>query len=163
MVKNIKLLVEEYFNSTEQMNMLMKSYEKQKNKDDKAYEARQQFLSSILGRNTYNKYVNNGVFAPLPLSALHLTISDFSKLINSKDLELITKVINEIGKSYARNDFNIVNVSETNKVIQTNIVLKTLDNIIDFLMVVKKAVKKVCKTEEMNWSAITMKFRNYLK
>ena len=61
------------------------------------------------------KYVNNGIFAPIPLSALHLTVNDFLKIYNSKtkkyDIELTKLLIEEINKLYPRNDFNVIEIS----------------------------------------------------
>lgn len=162
-----KFLFEDYIDSTEQMNMQLKNLEKQQKKDDKAYPAKKELLISILGRNTYNKYANKNTFAPIPLSAFHLTTNDFLKIYNSKtrkyDMELTLQLIDEIKKLYPRNDFNVVQVSENNKMIQTNIVFKSLNDIIQFFMNIKTAVKKIYKSEDINWTAITMKFRNYLK
>jgi hypothetical protein len=162
-----KFLFEDYFNSTEQLNMQLKNYEKQQRKDDKAYPEKQALLISILGRNTYNKYANTGTFAPIPLSALHLTVNDFLKIYNSKtkkyDMELTLQLIGEIKKLYNRNDFNVVEISENTKVIQTNIVFKTLNDIIQFFLNIKTAVKKIYKSDDINWTALTKKFRNYLK
>ena len=76
---------------------------------------------------------------------------------------LTLQLIDEIKKLYARNDFNVVEVGENNKMIQTNIVFKSLNDIIQFFMNIKTAVKKIYKSEDINWTAITMKFRNYLK
>ena len=56
MNKNIKRLVEDYFSGTEQMNMSINNQAKAQRKADKAYEGRQQFLITVLGKATYNKY-----------------------------------------------------------------------------------------------------------
>lgn len=164
MIKEIKLLVEDYFNSTEQMNTVLKNQQKLQKKIDKNFDSRQQFIKSILGKITYNKYVNNGIFAPIPLSALHLTYTDFLSLysIKNNNEELMNKFLSEIKKSYTRNDFKMVNNGITD-VLQTNIVFKTLDDIIDFLMLIEKTFKKIYKIDKINWNQIAKKFRNYLK
>ena len=164
MIKEIKYLVEDYFNSTEQMNTVLKNQQKLQKKIDKNFDSRQQFIKSILGKITYNKYVNNGIFAPIPLSALHLTYTDFLSLysIKNNDEELMNKFLSEIKKSYTRNDFKMVNNGITD-VLQTNIVFKTLDDIIDFLMLIEKTFKKIYKIDKINWNQIAKKFRNYLK
>lgn len=163
----MRKIFEDYINSTDQLNMQLKDYEKQQKKDDKAYEERKALLISILGRNTYNKYANRGTFAPIPLSAFHLTVNDFLKIYNSKtrkyDMDLTLQLIDQIKLLYSRNDFNVVEVSENNKIIQTNIIFKSLNDIIQFFLNIKTAVKKIYKSDDINWTALTMKFRNYLK
>lgn len=165
-MNKFKRLFEDYINNTEQMNMQLKNYEKQQKKDDKAYPQKKELLISILGRNTYNKYTN-GIFAPIPLSALHLTVNDFLKIYNSKtkkyDIELTLLLIQEIKKLYSRNDFNVVEIGQNQQIIQTNIVFKSLNDIIQFFLNIKTAVKKIYKSEDINWEALTKKFRNYLK
>lgn len=164
MIKQIKYLVEDYFSSTEQMNTVMKNQQKQQKKFDKNNEARQQFIKNILGKITYNKYVNKGVLAPVPLSALHLTYDDFMSLysVKNNDEVLMDKLITEIKKSYNRNDFKFVS-NGVNEILQTNIVFKTFDDIIDFLFILEKSFKKIYKTDTVNWNNIAKKFRNYLK
>lgn len=163
----MRKIFEDYSNSTDQLNMQLKNFEKQQRKEDKAYPEQKQLLISILGRNTYNKYENSGTFAPIPLSALHLTVNDFLKIYNSKtkkyDMDLTLQLIGEIKKLYLRNDFNVVEISDNNFIIQTNIVFKSLTDIITFFLNVKAAVKKIYKSDDINWTALTKKFRNYLK
>ena len=74
----------------------------------------------------------------------------------------MNKFLSEIKKSYTRNDFKMVNNGITD-VLQTNIVFKTLDDIIDFLMLIEKTFKKIYKIDKINWNQIAKKFRNYLK
>ena len=167
MTKKLSALFEEYYSNTDQLNMLLKNYEKQQKKADKKQPEKQALLISILGKYTYNKYVNNGIFAPIPLSALHLTVNDFLKIYNSKtkkyDIELTKLLIEEINKLYPRNDFNIIEISQNTYNIQTNIIFRSLDDIIQFFLNIIKAVKKIYKSDDINWTMITKKFRNYLK
>lgn len=173
MIESIKLLVEEYMGSTDQMNASIKNQSKESKKADKNYEVRQQFLISILGKATYNKYVNKGTFAPVPLSALHLKLDDFFtmlpenagikiKSIEEADLTNTDKVISELRKIYARNEIKFINCG-TAYVLHTNIVFKTLDDIIDFFFNIMKAVKKVTKSDKIVWKYLIKKFRDYLK
>jgi len=74
----------------------------------------------------------------------------------------MNKFLSEIKKSYIRNDFKMVNNGITD-ILQTNIVFKTLDDIIDFLMLIEKSFKKIYKIDVINWNQIAKKFRNYLK
>ncbi len=167
MTKKLSALFEEYYSSTDQLNMLLKNYEKQQKKADKKQPEKQALLISILGKYTYNKYVNNGIFAPIPLSALHLTVNDFLKIYNSKtkkyDIELTKLLIEEINKLYPRNDFNVIEISQNTYNIQTNIIFRSLDDIITFFLNIIKAVKKIYKSDDINWTMLTKKFRNYLK
>lgn len=176
MVNSIKVLLEDYFNNTEQMNMLLKNYSKEQKKASKAYDQRQEFLKSILGKVTYNKYTNKGMFAPIPLSALHLTFEDFYYLFpennikmrpmdNEVGIEKVQKLISRINKEYPNNGIKLLDngVSYT---ISSNLVFKRLDNIIDFLMIIQKNVLKITSNKnnpQVNWKAMLKKFRNYLR
>ena len=163
-----KKLVEGYYNdSTEQMNSILKSSNKSMKKYQEEYEERKNMICSILGKATYNKFNNNGIFAPVPLSALHLTLEDFAKLqvgfnYSKFPMNNAITLVGYISKNYYRNTFKIIDNGYTN-IINTDIVFKTLDEIIDFFMIVEKLFIKVYKTRKMNWTAIVRKFRNYLK
>lgn len=171
MNKNIKLLVEEYFNSTDQMNNTINQYNKDLNKLSKKSEERYSFITSVLGKQTYNKYSNKGVFAPLPLSALHLTFNDFYYLNNNINKRLKTlddmyeektiKLITSLSNMYPGKDLRLTNTGIT-RILMTNIVFKTIDDVIDFLINIKKAYKKIYKDDNINWKNITIKFRKYL-
>lgn len=176
MVNSIKVLLEEYFNNTEQMDMLLNDYQKQQKKASKAYDSRQEFLKSILGKVTYNKYQNKGMFAPIPLSALHLTFEDFYYLFpennikmrpmdNEAGVEKVKKLIARINKEYPNNGIRLLDngVSYT---LSSNLVFKRLDNIIDFLQIIQKNVLRISSDKTnptVNWKAMIKKFRNYLR
>lgn len=176
MVNSIKVLLEDYFNNTEQMDMLLNDYQKQQKKASKAYEQRQEFLKSILGKVTYNKYLNKGMFAPIPLSALRLTFEDFYYLFpennikmrpmdNEEGIEKVKKLISRINKEYPNNGIKLLDngVSYT---ISSNLVFKRLDNIIDFLQIIQKNVLRITSEKihpVVNWKAMLKKFRNYLR
>lgn len=170
MVESIKLLLEDYFNNTDQLNMLLKNHEKEQKKANKKYEQRQQFLIAILGKITYNKYVNNGTFAPIPLSALKINYNDiyFLNALNKKvsteeSYPIVSKFISELRTIYYRNELKLVDNGSSYEIL-TNIVFKNLDDIIDFFINIKKVYKKVYKTEEnLDWKTFIQKFRNYLK
>ena len=170
MNKNIRLLVEEYFNSTEQMNNLLKQNQKELNKFNKNNDSRQEFIKAVLGKQTYNKYTNKGTFAPLPLSGLHFIFDDFYYLNNdlkkSKTLDPVyekktEKLISLLNKYYDGKEFKFV-YSGVNNILSTNIVFRTIDEVIDFLTNIKKAYKQVYKSENINWTYITKKFRKYI-
>ncbi len=165
MVKYIKYLIESYFNETDQLNNELKNIRKEENKNLKQSEQRENFLKTILGKITYNKYKNNGTFAPLPLSALHLDIDDFISLnpnVVDVDSKLLDKFIYNINKYYSNNKI-VFTDNGYNKVIQTNIVFNRLSNIIDFFINIQKAYIKTYKDENINWKSFIKKFRNYLK
>lgn len=159
-------LVLEYFdNQNTQLKELLKDCEKENKKYSKLAGPRKEFIISILGRNTYNKYTS-GEFAPVPLSALSLTLNDFARLSketkNDPDNEKVKKFIQEFRKSYYTKDVNFVNNGIT-LALQTNIVFRKLDDIIDFFYNVFKAYKKIYKNEDIDWTIFVKKFRNYLK
>ena len=162
----VKQLILEYFDDQNtQLKNLLKDCEKAQKKYDKNSGPRRDFIISILGKNTYKKY-SIGEFAPVPLSAFGLTINDFAKFSKdtkkNPDDERVKKFIQEFRKFYHSNDVNFVNNGVT-LALQTNITFKKLDDIIDFFYNIFKAYKKVYKSEDIDWSLLVKKFRNYLK
>ena len=164
MIKEIKLIVEDYFNNTDQMNNVLKSYDKQQKKYNKEFDQRKQYLMKILGKITYNKYANNNIFAPIPLSALHLTYKDFTTIRSVKEYnpEKVEKFIQEFKKLYSNNEFKFINNGNID-VLQTNIIFKSLDDITNFFINFEKTYKKVYKDDFIQLTNIIKKFRNYLK
>lgn len=171
MINSIRLLVEDYFSSTEQYNQLMKSQAKAEKKSSKEYESRQNKLKSILGLITYNKYSNKGTFAPIPVKALNLSFDDFYYLNpNNKksdydiNQEKTIKLVNELKKVYYRNDFKLFDTGSKLK-LETNLVFKTIDDMIDFFINIEKCYKKVYhENKEISKNdKIVKAFRNYIK
>lgn len=175
MNKNIKLLVEDYFSGTEQMNMSIKNQAKAQRKADKAYEGRQQFLITVLGKATYNKYARKENFAPIPMSALHIKFTDLYYLFmennvkmrpmdNADGIERVKKLIAFLNKVYSRNEFKLLD-NGVDYNVHTNLVFKSLDDIIDFFQVLQKGVLKITKVNnpQISWKTIIKKFRDYLK
>ena len=175
MNKNIKLLIEDYFSGTEQMNMSIKNQMKVQKKADKAYEERQQFLISVFGKATYNKYVKQENFAPIPMSALHITFNDLYYLFtvnnikikpmdNADGIERVKKLVQFLNNVYTRNEFKLLD-NGVDYNVYTNLVFKSLDEIIDFFKSLQKGVYKIAKTNKLmiNWKPIIKKFRDYLK
>ena len=107
-----------------------------------------------------------GDFAPIPLSALMLSYDDFAAFsIETKknpDDDRVKKLISEFRKIYYSNDVNFVN-NGVKKMLQTNIIFKSFDDIINFFFNIFKIYKKVYKNEDINWSILVKKFRGYLK
>lgn len=162
----VRHLILEYFdNQNTQLKDLLKNCEKEKKKYDKLSTARRDFIISILGKNTYMKYTK-GDFAPIPLSALMLSYDDFAAFsIETKknpDDDRVKKLISEFRKIYYSNDVNFVN-NGVKKMLQTNIIFKSFDDIINFFFNIFKIYKKVYKNEDINWSILVKKFRGYLK
>lgn len=175
MNRSIKLLVEDYFSGTEQMNMSIKNQAKAQRKADKAYEGRQQFLITVLGKATYNKYAKKENFAPIPMSALHIMFNDLYYLFiennvkmrpmdNADGIERVNKLIQFLNSAYVRNEFKLID-NGVDYNVHTNLVLKSLDDIIDFLQTLQKGVSKITKVKDpqINWKMIIKKFRDYLK
>lgn len=166
MNKYVHNLILEYFdNQNTQLKDLLKNCEKEKKKYDKLSLSRKEFIISILGKNTYLKYTK-GDFAPIPLSALMLSYDDFAAFsLDTKgdpDDERVKKFISEFRKIYYSNDVNFVN-NGIKKMLQTNIVFKSFDDIINLFFNIFKIYKKVYKNEDINWSILVKKFRGYLK
>lgn len=162
MNKYIYALVESYFDSTSQMNKTLKDAKALQNAEAHAKETREAFLKSVLGKNTYNKFDNKGLFAPVPLNALHLMKSDFENLSTSIDEDKTDKLIEKIQVKYYKNTFDILDNGMGDGILRTDIVFKTLSEIIDFFYCILQSYKKVYKSEDINWKPLVKKFRNYL-
>ena len=162
MNKYIYALVESYYDSTSQMNKILKDAKALQKAEEQAKEAREMFIQNILGKSTYRKFDNNGLFAPVPLNALHLTKKDLDDLSMSFDEEKTDKLIQKIQVKYYKNDFDILDDGMGGGIVKTDIVFRTLPEIIDFFYCILNNYKKVYKTEEINWKPIVKKFRNYL-
>lgn len=164
-----RALNEDYTNSTDQMNASLKKAQKTKKKQDKAAPENEKFAISILGKITYNKYVKKGVFAPMPLSALKLEFETFYKLnpenknikmLDENDIENIEKLIKKINKAYDKTVFKIRD-NGFKRVIQTDMTLKTFDDVINMFRIIQKAYKAVFNND-INWHPLGTKFREYL-
>lgn len=165
-----KVLNEDYGTSTDQMNTLLKKEQKNKKKYDKAAQENAEFAISILGKVTYNKYVKKNVFAPMPLSALKLEFETFYKLnpenknirmLDENDIENIEKLIKKINKAYDKTVFKIRD-NGYKRVIQSDMTLKTFDDVINMFHIIQKAYKAVFNDDNINWQPLALKFRKYL-
>ena len=165
-----KVLNEDYGTSTDQMNSSLKKEQKNKKKYDKAAQENTEFAISILGKVTYNKYVKKNVFAPMPLSALKLEFETFYKLnpenknirmLDENDIENIEKLIKKINKAYNKTVFKIRD-NGYKRVIQSDITLKTFDDVINMFRIIQKAYKAVFNNDNINWQPLALKFRKYL-
>jgi hypothetical protein len=67
------------------MNKILKDANMLRKAEEKAKETRLEFIISVLGKKTYNRYFNNGTFAPVPLSAIRLLKKDFISLVASSE------------------------------------------------------------------------------
>lgn len=157
----IQKLVESYFDSTEQMNTVLKNARKLMQKDEELKATRIEFIQTILGKSTFKKMENDGLFAPIPLSAIKLTGKDFDDLYPEYDNEKTEKLIEILAKNYGQCDFNLRD--EKDMQIKTNVVFRTIDDIINFFYNILAAYKKVYRSEEINWKPIIKKLKNYLK
>lgn len=160
--KYIYGIVESYYDSTEQMNKILKDANALQKAEAMAKEKRIEFIISVLGKKTYNKYNNDGTFAPVPLSAIRLIKKDFNKLSPEEDVVKIDKVIERLRLKYYRNEFSFVDNGYGEYSLKTDIVFKTIDEVIDFFYNILVAYKKVFKTEIINWKDIVKKFRMYI-
>jgi len=162
MNKYIQQLVEAYYDSTEQMNRILKDAAALRKAEEKAKENRIEFIVGVLGKQTYNKFANKGLFAPVPLSAMKLLKKDFVALSPAQDLAKIDRVLERIAQKYYRNEFSFVDNGMGEYELKTDIVFKTLDEIINFFLTILSEYKKTFRSEEINWSPIVKKFRAYL-
>lgn len=165
MNKDIKIIVESYFDSTQQMNQSIKNMHKIQQAEEKTRDERRAFICSVLGKVTWNKFENGGSFAPIPLNAIKLSKKDFDNLNNTLSEEENTyKLVEELQKIYYKNDFILTSVSgDGAEILKTDLVFSTPANVIDFFYNILKAFKKVYKSEEISWRHIVKKFREYLK
>ena len=164
MNKYIQMLVESYFDSTEQMNRLIKDTKALQRAEEKSKESRKEFIMNVLGPKAYKKYDNGGTFAPVPLSAIMLTKKDFDMMNPSFDDSKTFKLIDMIRNTkYSNIGFELRDNGMGNPYISTRIIFRTMDEIIDFFYTILHCFKKVYKSEEINWKPIVDKFKKYIK
>lgn len=157
------IIKEEYSSSTEQMNQILKNAKSLQMIEEKTRLVRIEFIQSVLGKNTYKKFDNSGLFAPVPLVALKLTFKDFADLNTDFDIpvEKVEKMISYLHDKFYR--YKDLSYSENHDApIRTDIVFKTIDEIINFFYNLLSAFSKTYKTEEINWKPVVKKFRAYL-
>lgn len=159
MSKLVKQLIEQYISSTEQMDEVMKKIASSTKKYEKNKDSRNQFISNVLGNVVYNKLIKNGsmgTFAPIPLSALRLSMLDFQKIcsINKKNItnDDISTIANLVNASYKRNLFVF-----RGEQLETDIVLQTMDSVIDFFNILIRAFLKITKTPINNINKFDVK------
>lgn len=168
MATTIKLLdpqkiFEDYYNSTDQMNQILKDAKKLQAAAERNRELRLEFIQSVLGKSTYKKYDKSGLFAPVPLNALKLNFRDFADLNPAFDApaEKVEKMINYLhNKFYTHKDLYYSENPDTP--IRTDIVFDTIDSMINFFYNVLSAYSRTFRTEEINWKPLVKKFRAYL-
>lgn len=158
-----KKIFEEYSNSTEQMNKILKDAKKLQALIDKNREVRVEFLQNVLGKTTYKKYDKAGLFAPVPLNAIKLNFRDFADLnpefnTPAEKTERLIQYLRE--KYYRYKDLYYSENADTP--IRTDIVFDTIDSMIDFFYNVLSAYCKVFRSEDINWKPFVKKFRSYL-
>lgn len=159
--KYIQYIVESYFDSTEQMNNVLKDANQLMKQTEKMKEVRVQFIQSIIGKTTYRKMDNEGLFAPVPLNGLKLTGKDFDDMYPDFSGEKTEKFVEKIAAKYPNLDFILKDDKKMQ--IKTDIVFRTIDEIIDFFYNVLAAFKKTYRSEEINWKPLVKKFREYLR
>lgn len=157
----IKYIIESYFSSTEQMNAVLKDAKELMKQNEKMKDVRTEFIQGILGKTTFRRFDNEGLFAPVPLNGIKLTGRDMSNIYPEMDDEKTDKFIEKIAAKYPNCDFILRdNMDEQ---IKTDIVFKTIDDIIDFFYAVYSAYKKTYRRDDLNWKPVVKKFREYLR
>lgn len=167
MNNNIKYLVEDYFTNTEQLTNTMKNTAKAQKKYEKENDGRHMFLMNAMGKPLYNKVLKHGAvgtFAPIPLSALKITLSDFEsfRVMNGYDTkdDALMDVIAWIDRYYFSHDFKIVNNQ-----LYTDIFYIDIDEIIDLYIAIWKAFNTVYRVkypkEDISFDPFNKKFRKY--
>ena len=83
---------------------------------------------------------------------------------NADGIERVKKLIAFLNKVYVRNEFKLLD-NGVDYNVYTNLVFKSLDDIIDFLQTLQKGVLKITKLNnpQIIWKPIIKKFRDYLK
>ena len=160
--KYIYALVEAYNDSTDQMNKTLKDAKKFQKAAEEAKEARKKFICEILGVQTYNKMVNNDKFAPISLNALKIDRKDFDNMSPSFDVEKTDKFVEKLQVKYYRNDFALKDDGFGNQILKTDVVFRTMNDIIDFFYALLACYVKTYRTEDIVWKPIVKKFRAYL-
>ena len=162
--KYIYALVESYYDSTEQMNKILKDAKKFQKAADDAKEARRTFIVEILGKAMFNRMENEDKFAPIPLNALKIERKDFDNLCPDIDVQEKTdKLIEKLAVKYYRNEFALKDNGYGVQVLKTDVVFRTMEEIIDFFYNVLACYVKTYRNENIIWKPIVKKFREYLK
>ena len=161
--KYIYALVESYYDSTAQMNKTLKDAKKYQKAAEEAREARKTFITEILGKQTYNKMSNNDKFAPIPLNALKIERRDFDNLSASFEAEKTDKLVERMQVKYYRNEFALKDNGYGVEVLKTDVVFRTMDEIVDFFYAILACFVKTYRTEDIVWKSIVRRFRDYLK
>ena len=164
--KYIHALVENYYqkNSTEQMNSQLKIARNAARAAAEAESARRDFIIGVLGKSTYLKFgAENEMFAPIPLNALKITRKDFDMLAGDNlEAGKTERLIERLGVKYYRNDFVLRNDGYED-ILKTDIVIKTVDELVDFFYNILYCFKKTYGYEDgIVWKPFVRKFRAYL-
>lgn len=162
--KYVKMLVEGYFDSTDSLNQVLKDAKKYQREREKEVDNRRFFIQSVIGKKLYNRYTNNGMFAPVMLSAIKLTERDFSLLIKNETVDDKTdKLVSYVSSYYPNKDFKLVDGHRDDRVIKTDITFSTIDDMIDFFYNILRAFKKTYHTENVFWRPIVQRFKEHLQ
>lgn len=159
----IYALVESYNDSTQQMNSILKDAKRYQKAAEEAKEARKEFICSVLSKAMYNRMENDDKFAPIPLNALKIERKDFDNICTDIDTEKTDKLIERLSVKYYRNEFALKDNGYGVQVLKTDVVLRTMDEVIDFFYNILACYVKTYRSEDVNWKPIVKKFREYMK
>ena len=159
----IYALVESYNDSTQQMNSILKDAKKYQKAAEEAKETRKEFICSVLSKAMYNRMENDDKFAPIPLNALKIERKDFDNICTDIDTEKTDKLIERLSVKYYRNEFALKDNGYGVQVLKTDVVLRTMDEVIDFFYNILACYVKTYRSEDVNWKPIVKRFREYLK
>ena len=161
--KYIYALVESYVDSTQQMNKILKDAKRYERAAEEAREARKQFICEILGKAMYNRLENEDKFAPIPLNALKFERKDFDNISTDINVDKTEKFVEKMSVKYIRNEFALKDNGYGVEILKTDVVFRTMDEIINFFYNVLACYVKTYRNEDINWKPIVKKFRAYLK
>lgn len=161
--KYIYALVESYVDSTQQMNKILKDAKKYELAAEETRDSRKQFITEILGKAMYNRMENEDKFAPIPLNALKFERKDFENISTDINVDKTDKFIEKMSVKYIRNEFALKDNGYRVQVLKTDVVFRTMEEIINFFYNVLACYVKTYRNEDINWKPIVKKFRAYLK
>jgi hypothetical protein len=106
---------------------------------------------------------NEDKFAPIPLNALKFERKDFENISTDINVDKTDKFIEKMSVKYIRNEFALKDNGYGVQVLKTDVVFRTMEEIINFFYNVLACYVKTYRNEDINWKPIVKKFRAYLK
>lgn len=154
----------EMYSDTESMRKSIKDSEDETKKLSKRQEERIGFAQEVMGKSMVKRLSDKEKFAPVYVGDMGLTAEDFDSLVGDDATEEKTeRLVERLSKCYVRNTFKLKDSVRGNGVLNTNLVFREFDELIDFFYNIKKIVKSLYHTDDIKYNKIVNALRKYLK